>query len=364
MSRRGVSRARSLLRWVAAGVVVLAVCGGAAAAPAGLPAVSTVTTTKGPIMALAQDGDRIVWYERLPPPADTADCDSGHAGVMRTLVLSRPRPELLWDPRSCSLNDYRLALAGSRVVWADFWVRDSQVRTMTVGQQQPIELEGELGLHNETVLGAWFVEAAGDGNLLAYSVQTRFPVNPGCDPTQSDCEIELASHAKRVFARKSRRLRGVHGRQIAVAAPNIASLSHPEEVAPKSVVDVRNATTGRPLTSFEVGARPRDLALTSRYVIVLLGGKRASIVIHDVHTGARVRTVAVGRSAHSLTASERAIVYQVGTDIYAIRLPSFAARLVARAPRSGMRSASIEGSRVIWADRAGSGSRIRAIDIG
>lgn len=358
-----MSRTCSLLLGVSVGVVVLAVCGGAAGTPAGLPLVSTVATTKGPIYALAQDRDRVVWIEKLFPQPE---CDSGEAVLVWTLVFSRPRPQRLFDPRGCSINArYALAVAGSRVVWDDRWFRYTQVRTIAVGEQRSTALEGEYGLWNESVTGSYVTEAAGDGNLLAYAVHTRTTARPECDPSQHDCQLVNRSSAKRVVGRKSRALRDVNGRQIAVAAPNIASLSYPGETAPRSVVDVRNARTGIPLTSFEVGARPRDLALTSRYVSVLFGGKRASIAIYDVHSGTRVRTIAVDRATTSLSASDRGILYVVGRDIYLIRLPSLVVRLVARAPlRSGELRASIEGSRVIWAERKGSGSRIRAIDIG
>lgn len=317
--------------------------------------IRTAAVTKGPIYALAQDGNRLVWVEQAVP---AEECDSGNAVVFETLLFPGGRPRPFLTPDTCSWqNVYRLALAGSRVVWAVPWGGNTSswnVRTIAVGERKFAELEGEMGLlfDNAEGFGEVFGDAAGDGGVLAYSVVRGH-----------------GGQTKRVLGRRSRVVQGTHAYRVAVDAPAIASLSDPQEYDDGQHVVVRNARSGASLVTFDVkDGIVRDVALTRRYVVLrVVNGAKTSIAFHDVRSGRHVRTMAVHADARSLSASERGVLYAAGSDIYLIATPSLEVGRVARAgePSHSLGGAwvSIEDSRVVWAERAGAGSRIRAVTI-
>ena len=320
----------------------------------------TVATTKGSISALAQDGDRLVWIE-----AANREPGCGEEGRYQTLVtqlVSRSARQQVLKRRICNA-DTQVAVADEWILWSTSSEGNylyTSVHSKLVGDRRSFTPETDL------VSGGalddpqdWLTELAGDRSLLTYAGgKSRF----SCDApeTSESCRVVSSSWAKRVVGKTSRTLSGVYGGQIAVAAPNIASVSSVNERA-RPRVDVRNANTGARLSAFVLPTTPRvlDIALTPDYVIVLVS---SLITVRDVHSGEVIRNRPVSSAVESLSASSRAIVYTDEKDIHAVDLRSFVDRRIVRSRASPV-DASIEGSRVIWAERTSTGGRILAVTV-
>ena len=166
----------------------------------------------------------------------------------------------------------------------------------------------------------------------------------------------------RVEGRATRRVPGAGPATVlAVSAPNVATLDCGGLARCRSPITIRNARTGRVVTSFEPVGLARDVALTPAFAAVLAA--RTAGEAHELatqRTGALRRNVPVPPGASGISASGGTGVYSVGRLVYALDGRTFVSRRIARAAGAPI-GLSIEGKRVAWAENVRGRGAIRAV---
>jgi len=313
----------------------------------------TLVTADQPIVAFAQDGDALAWVGQLEEPGCSEE------GFPSSAVYLRPSssgPVTRLTKTFCTQRPSDLALAGRRVLWTEYWHGNNsytEVKTAELGSSSTGPVEREL-VGDADGSGAYFGALAGDGSVLAYSVIVSS--YGGCDPVEEQCALESERVVKRVEGRRARRVPGAEGGDaLAVSAPNVAT------VAAYNTLTVRNAWTGRVVTSFPTTGVPRSVALTQTFVAVLVDrGRVRRIELRDIRTGALRRNVAVSRNAANMSAAGRTVAYSVGRHLYVLDAQTFRIRRLARAAHAPI-GLSIEAKRIAWAENVRGRGAIRAV---
>ncbi len=109
-------------------------------------------------------------------------------------------------------------------------------------------------------------------------------------------------------------------------------------------------------------ARPvREMALSKTYA-VFLGGRRAEprLAFYSPVSGRARGTIAIPRTASSLSVSGSDVVFRTGNRIWLLDMRTRRRRVVARAARTPV-GLSIEGRRIVWAEGFGKGGRVRVV---
>ena len=130
-------------------------------------------------------------------------------------------------------------------------------------------------------------------------------------------------------------------------------------------LEVRDALTGKLVRrwALERGrTTPGTLAFSGDYVATAVDG---TVAPFDVQSGKALRPVKVpvSSSASPLSASGRWAVLRADGRIVLVDLPTGRSATLARVPERGTAGPVIEGKRVLWAEPAGSGSRVREVKL-
>jgi len=162
---------------------------------------------------------------------------------------------------------------------------------------------------------------------------------------------------------------GAFGSEIYVVSAEdgsgLRSLTAPRTVVEWMTVGEIRSSGSALLSSFRSKGYPRAVALSGPLVAVLTqlrtGPNR--IALFDARSGASRGVVRVSRNTGSrLAASERWVVFSVGTTIRAIDVRTRATRLLART-RDRPIGLSISGRRVAWAENPDGRGRIRVLSL-
>lgn len=172
---------RTLLAGAALGTILVA--------PVGAPGFATQrkVATRGPVMALAADGDRaaLVIGDRRGRPALRY---GGCAGVVvwepmprRVVRLQRPcRPEA----QECREGTPAVALAGTRAAWlrtAGCNALLTRLHTATLARPTPVEIV-TAGAIGDAGYGTYVRRPVGDSTLIVFTIENRCDAyNPGPD---------------------------------------------------------------------------------------------------------------------------------------------------------------------------------------
>lgn len=313
-----------------------------------------------PIVAFAQDGDRLAWVGEQPERCG----EEAFPSLAVYVRSSAGGPVTRLSKPFCSIEGRsELALAGRRALWTEHWHGNfgyTEVNTAEMGKS-PVSLEGLQGLVGEPDgSGAYWGAAGGDGDVLAYSVIVHS--YGSCDPVEESCPLSTSGGVWRVEGRATRRVPGSGPATVlAVSAPNVATLDCGHLASCRTPITIRNARTGRIVTSFEPLGPARDVALTPALVALLADGRPVRrIELRDARTGALRRNVPVPRGASGISAAGSIVVYSVGRLVYGLDGRTFVSRRIARAAGAPV-GLSIEGKRVAWAENARGRGAIRAV---
>jgi hypothetical protein len=323
----------------------------------------TIAVSRAPIDILAQDGSTVAWgWVR-----------DGLRVTMRSVRASR---------RSAGFDDFGhgatpaadlhfFALGGERVLWAtadsgNFTYR--HLRTAVPGGRP--RSVGELVYDNAGLVGTHAGGAAGDGSTLVFST-----VEVGFDPATCDDEGLQCTPV----VRGGGVWRIVGGRRLAVAGASpafllaaagrclagVAASARPLEplarLGPDRLVEVREVASGRLVGRLMPSGTVRALTLARMYAAVLVaddGRRRIERYALDGHKLSS--TTVPAAAADELGASRSTIVFRVGRSIRALDVLRGSVRTVAMA-RSRPVGLSIESNRVMWAERVGGRSVVRAL---
>lgn len=335
----------------------------------------TLVTAKDKIVAFAQDRGQLVWRV-----ADDG-CDFGPISSTYERAAAGGRTTLLEKDGPCGFDQTELALGGRQAIWTTRQGGNNlytQVTTAEPGTKpKPLEhaLSDTEGMYFDALGDGSFPGAiVGDGTVLAYSVIAVGFVDETCRPEEGE-QCDRAAGGVTYLAEHGRKrvIKGAGGAvALAAAAPNIAivpvaAANYVDPMGDGGIVEptattvaVRNARTGRLVSSFDPTGTPRAVALTSRIVAVLVDQpKTRRIEIRDARTGKLLRNVAVPRATtNALSAADGVIVYAVNRDpdsfessphdIYALDTSTYKARRLIRTAYTPV-GLSVEGSRVAWA---------------
>ncbi len=142
----------------------------------------------------------------------------------------------------------------------------------------------------------------------------------------------------------------------------------PADAAP---LEVRDALTGKRVRRWTVPTSRSSrgfVAFSGRYVVVT-APNGVALWPFDVTSGKRLptRSVSATRTSSRLSLSGRLGVYRADGRIVLVDVTTGGTATLAHVPRSGEAAVAgpvIEGSRVLWAEPAGAGSRVREIRLG
>ena len=318
----------------------------------------TLVTVEHPIEAFAQDEEALAWVGKLEEPGCSETSFPSSAVYIRT---GASRPVMRLSEPFCSQRPSDLALAGRRVLWTEWWhgnntyteVVTAEIGKSSIGLERPeSDSPGLFGDADGT--GEYFGSLAGDKNLLAYSVIVNY--YDDCDPVEEGiCTLYSTQVAKRVEGRRARRVPNAEGGALAVSAPNVAT------VAANKTITVRNAWTGRVVSSFPTTGVPRSIALTQTLVAILVDrGRVRRVELRNIQTGALSRSVVVPRKTEKISAAGHTVAYSVGRYVFALDARTFRIRRLARAAHAPI-GLSIEGKRIAWAENVRGHGAIRAV---
>lgn len=330
----------------------------AAASPAG-PRLLTIAVSRAPIDGLVQDGTTVAW--RTP-------CD----GVRVTVRSVRRGRDASFGQCGLGTSDRRFfALAGRQALWTTESVGNgtwSYPATAAPGER-PRSL-AELEYDNADLVGTHLGGAAGDGSTLVYST-----VEVGVDPVTCDSEgfgctpIVRGGRIRRVLGGRvvaspvttPAFLLAASGRRIALVVAFASPGERFARLGPDRAVELRDVVTGRRTGRFVPDGTVRALALAPTYAAVLVADDRGRrIERYSLDGRRRSATNVPATAADELGASGSAVVFGVGRSIRVLDVRLGTVRTVATA-RSRPVGLSIESNRVMWAERAGGRSFVRAL---
>jgi hypothetical protein len=333
----------------------------------------TLLTTKTPIRAFAQDSSRIAWVDgkwrvearRLRPKA-------------KTILVGTARHVVFDDAVTP-----RLALAGARVVWTrsgggnEF---ETSVWARQAGAKPVARIVFDTSADRVERTGSYFGALAAGSSTLAFATADYDCVDPG------DCS-ELATQPSalggvfRVMgtsrsaqvpnAPSALALAVASGRVALLPAPGqipatqVGDVASPQLAQPGTTVEIRNATTGEPISQFTPPGTVRAIALAGPVAAVvdeLPDGSR-NLERYDATTGTLLGTtvgVAVGTT---LSGSGHTFVFAVdGPKIESLDAATGAQQVLTVSPSLPI-GLSVSGKRVAWAVNAYGRGRVLALTL-
>jgi hypothetical protein len=356
---------------VAVGLAFLLLLVPAASASSTRP--RTILTTRGSLVGFAQDGSRLA----------VATVGGGQrCGIaVRVHDLRNGRERLLTTRRgpTCGLyaepggDGFDLVYRGGTAIWelqygAHFNYQDVYESSLARPRDRFVE---ELVYDNDSYFTGEHVTPLAGGATAFYGWYTQSV--QGSD----DCDLELTCTV--VVTRGGIHRVDARGRVTALAgAPPTAALAvadgrvalvraTPDVVwyAPPgmtSTVEVRNAGTGKLVTSFDLQGRVRALALSRGTLAVLVSdGGAARIDRYDPTTGVPVGSTPVpAAKEHDLSIAGHRVAFRVGARIELLDTANGSVRTIART-RGDVIGLSIQGRRIAWGQNAGTHGVVRAV---
>ena len=354
----------------------------AAAAAAGLLALTTVAGTRAPaprmlragehdkIAAFAQDGGVLAWL------GVGRGCNSVSVLTGGGSRLSTPEPAggsmtCHWDLAG---ERPQLAIAGaaSAALWTlsqGGGVSFDYVMTASLGGR---EVRVDRLAHASDGTGLWLGGVAGAGTTLAYSVvDVEYADELACLAGQS-CRRRIAGGGVHVVSdgrqrllpdtRPALSLATAAGRLAYVQAAAGSSGPVASARLPVLVVD---ADTGEAVCSVRPRGRPLALALSADVLAVLTrDGRTDRVSWYDSVAGAQLGSMRVSRRvAPELAASDQLVVFRIGLRLRGINLASDRVRTLARAATRPLGFSLVE-DRLAWAENRPAGGRIRMLAVG
>ena len=303
---------------------------------AGPPAPHTLAVADAPIGAFAQDGDRIVWFER------------GRCQRVRSRRVGSPTVVTVSGTFTCRWprsGPVRLAVARNRVLWSLRSTGNDQVDYLRMSS---VFRRGERFVDIVTRATAGPGESlgglAGDGGLLVYSGVTYVYRDERACLEGRDCSMRVAE--SRTVAVDTGEI-AFGGRPVALSGAWVALVDGDDP----SRVEIRNVNTGSLVTSCDLTEPVQAIALSARIAVVKSEGRLPMAGCRRV-VPFRVVPASVG----TVAASGTTIVFNRGTAIYAN------GRLVTRA-RANPIGLSIEGRRIAWAENVRRRGYVRAVTL-
>jgi hypothetical protein len=338
-----------------ASIAVVLACS-AAAAP---PRVTTLDSTTRPVARVVQDGQ---WLAR-------ARVCGGLRVTVRHLRRGRVSSAGICGSAGGPYYDGpQFALASGRTLWntveSGNFVYNTLLTASPGGKPRRVaELIFEIGDGTGDYLGM----VAGDGPTLVFSSVRADVDPPTCDVGGGDiCGLVVESgRVWRVVGAKRVAVPGTPPtfllaawqRRIAVVAADGVFVRR----RAGRTVEVRDAVTGRLVSSSTPVGKVQALALAPTYVALLVAGPAGRRVERRyAATGALVGSTRVSSTVDRISASSRGVVFAVDRAIRLLDARTGRIRTIATA-RSKPVGVSIESNRVVWAERARGRTFIRAL---
>jgi hypothetical protein len=339
------------------------------------PSVETLYhSSSGTIASFAQDGELLAWFS-----PGSGHCNTVHVLSLRGVEVTLPKPGTNNVTCRWTIGKAPVGLALGAQAGGALWTLHEQASVdldyvLGADVREPRERRfGQLA-HTRAGAGLWLGGVAGDGDTLVYSLATVGYVDQlGCLSGGSCRRTITGGGVHRIVGRRDSVVRGTRAAlQVAASAGRIAYIraaAVPSDGRPVAnahlPIEVREATTGDLVSRVEPDGLPLAVALAPHHVAVLArtAGK-LHVSWYEADSGRRVGSVPVPRGAAAqLTASDRVVVYRVGTLIEGIDLASHRAHELVRAASRPI-GLSLEGTRLAWAENLEGTGRIRALDLG
>jgi hypothetical protein len=320
----------------------------------------TIAVSRAPIDVLAQDGSTVAWGWVRDGLRVTVR--SVRTGLRSTTYL---------DFGAGGADRRLFALAGTQTLWATtdsgnfFYLHP---KTAVPGRA-PRSL-GELVYDNADLVGTHAGGAAGDGSTLVFSTVEVGVDAATCDENGLDCTpVVRGGGVWRIVGGRRLAVPGAPPAFLVAASGGrfaaVEAFATPGEpvarLGPGRAVEIRDAVTSGRSARFVPEGTARVLALAPAYAAVLMASGDARRIERYALDGRRLSSTPVPAAvADELGASRSAVVFRVGTSIRALDVRSGAVRTVAVA-RSRPVGLSIESNRVMWAERVGGRSVVRAL---
>lgn len=348
----------------AAGAIALA----AVAAPR-LPVPKTVHTARGPVAAVAQDGDLLAWLD-----ADATGCNAVHVLQADGSTVTTPEPEAgsmtcHWDVATAAT---RLALAAgaSAALWTLHEAGGAPVDYVMSATLGGPETRVDRLSHASDDTGLWLGGVAGGGTTLAYSAADVEYADKMACLSGGSCKRKIAGGGVYVVSGGQERL--LPGSRpalaLATAAGRIAYVQAaaapigPPVASGRLPVRVVAATSGAAVSSVRPQGFPLALALAPNVLALLTrNGKHDLVTWYGATTGLQLGSLRVSSSAApALAASNRLVVYRVGRTLRGISLRTGRARTLAQTPAPPL-DFSLSGSQLAWGENRAATSRVRVL---
>jgi len=371
---------------VTAVVCVLLVGGSAFAAGRGAP--TTLAAANAPVLAFAQDGGQIAWLDesgrrghvRVRTLATRSQATIGIADLWGDVEFDSARGE---ETGSGDAPDIAFGLAGTRAVWGGYDISgNNSYGGVAVGTPGERTTELEKLTLEEHFWGDFVTAAAGDGTALVYStvVVAHTPdLSSANECSQGPCKFTVTGGGvKRVVGGAAVAVPGAPPAvAIAVSVQRVALVParrsrtckkncDPYPVAAANgPVEVRDVTTGALVTRFSPAGTVRAIALSRRFVAVLVRGPHGKrIDRYDAQAGTLVASSDVPSStADRLGLDGSTIVYSAGRTISLLDARGGTSTTLVTAGGVPL-GLSIEGRRVAWAENlSDTHARIRSVTV-
>ena len=335
-----------------------------------------VTAPHGSIAAFAQDGTEMAWFAPGGRSCNVVHLRSTNQPVELELPSQTARNVTCRFVRN-TRAPVQLAVAArsGNVLWtlpltgplaADY------VLGAGVGSAQRAEVRLIEAAHTGRGVGQWLGGISGDRSTLAFALTSvGWTDESGCLAGIAPCTLAKAGGGVYVVRGRSR----VHvpgtsaavevatsGSRIAYVPTGLIEKNGRPRPSADLPIDVVATPSGTRVASIVPQGVPLAIALAPHVLATLeqtpLG---ARLAWYDPTSG-RVRgSVPVPkRTAASLTASDRLIVFHVGRSLRAVDVRTHRVRILATAAAAPV-GVSIEGSRVAWAENLPRYARIRAL---
>jgi hypothetical protein len=339
--------------------VVVAVLGGLLFAVAGSTASAprSIVRDSGPIRGFARDGMHIAWASYHP----RAKCVS--AVLHRN--LGRGRPRSLVSPRGYTCHDdygfqfpgeIDFAVAGNEALW---------VLSSSGNEHYDYVVHGVLGKPDRDIAlfqhsavtedGDRFAGLDGAGKTLVIGWYRVTITDDSCIGGSGDCMWEVTGGSvQRIVNRRAVDLAGSPGAiHVATNGLLVALVKAHGETNRFGVpynrrdVEVRDARSGRLVSSFRAGRNVHDLALGSKTVAFLLGPP-LRIVRRDARTGALLGSTKVPAETVAIDADGSRLALKSLREIHVLNLETGRLTKVYETVEPPM-GLSVSKGRVSWA---------------
>ena len=362
----------TVVRLLLAAAGVLSVVGGSGWSG---PHVETLYhSDSGTIASFAQDGQLLAWFS-----LGSGHCNAVHVLSLHGVEATLPKPGTNNVTCRWTIGQAPVGLAvgarGGGALWT-LHERASVDLDYVLGANVRDPRERRFGqlAHTRGGAGLWLGGVAGDGDTLVYSLATVGYVDQLDCLSGGSCRRTITGGGvHRIVGRLDPVVRGTRAAlQVAASAGRIAYIraaavaSDGQPVANAHLpIEVRIAATGALVSRVVPDGLPLAVALAPHHLAVLArrSGK-LHVSWYEADSGRRLGSVPVPqRTSAQLTASDRVVVYHVGTLIEGIDLASHRAHKLVRAGSRPI-GLSLEGTRLAWAENNKGTGRIRALSLG